>query len=100
MRRAVSLFLLTASLCSLLAICVQAVDYSYRTEAPSDYYPPTSYEDAYGSQYNHGGPNLVDYQVPELEYGTLSTTPPSPGFSRQWQMELGAAMGSAAAELM
>ena len=74
MRRAVSLFLLTASLCSLLAICAQAVDYSYRTEAPSDYYPPTSYEDAYGSQYNYGGPNLVDYQVPELEYGTLSTT--------------------------
>ena len=74
MRRAVSLFLLTVSLCATLSIGAQAADYSYRTEAPSDYYPSTSYEDAYGSQYNYGGPNLVDYQLPELEYGSFSTT--------------------------
>ncbi len=28
----------------------------------------------YGSQYNYGGRNAVDYDVPELEYGLQSTT--------------------------
>ena len=41
---------------------------------PQDYYGDTSYEDIYGSQYNYGGPNVVDFQIPELEYGILSTT--------------------------
>ena len=44
-----------------------ALDYSFTTEAPQDYYGSTSYEDVYGSQYNYGGKNVVDYQVPELE---------------------------------
>ena len=44
------------------------------TDASQDYYDDTSYEDVYGSQYNYGGPNVADYQVPDLEYGVLSTT--------------------------
>lgn len=51
-----------------------AADYSYTTKAPQDYYGSTSYEDVYGSQYNYGGRNAVDYDVPELEYGQPSTT--------------------------
>ena len=51
-----------------------AADYSYTTKAPQDYYGSTSYEDVYGSQYNYGGRNAVDYDVPELEYGRMSTT--------------------------
>ena len=51
-----------------------AADYSFTTDAPQDYYKSTSYEDIYGSQYNYGGRNVVDYQVPELEYGLQSTT--------------------------
>ena len=51
-----------------------ASDYSFTTTAPRDYYGSTSYEDVYGSQYNYGGKNVVDYQVPELEYGIQSTT--------------------------
>ena len=51
-----------------------AADYSFETTAPQDYYKSTSYEDVYGSQYNYGGRNLVDYQIPELEYGIQSTT--------------------------
>ena len=51
-----------------------ASDYSFTTTAPQDYYGSTSYEDVYGSQYNYGGKNVVDYQVPELEYGIQSTT--------------------------
>ena len=51
-----------------------ASDYSFTTTAPQDYYKSTSYEDVYGSQYNYGGRNAVDYDVPELEYGRFSTT--------------------------
>ncbi len=51
-----------------------AADYSFETTAPQDYYKSTSYEDVYGSQYNYGGKNVVDYQIPELEYGVQSTT--------------------------
>ena len=51
-----------------------ASDYSFTTSAPQDYFGSTSYEDVYGSQYNYGGRNVVDYDVPELEYGLQSTT--------------------------
>ena len=51
-----------------------ASDYSFTTTALQDYYNSTSYEDVYGSQYNYGGPNVVDYDIPELEYGRMSTT--------------------------
>ncbi len=51
-----------------------AADYGFATTAPQDYYKSGSYEDVYGSQYNYGGKNVVDYQVPELEYGQFSTT--------------------------
>ena len=51
-----------------------ASDYSFTTTAPQDYYGSTSYEDVYGSQYNYGGKNVVDYNIPELEYGRFSTT--------------------------
>ena len=51
-----------------------AADYSFTTKAPRDYYVSTSYEDIYGSLYNYGGRNVVDYDFPELEYGRPSTT--------------------------
>ena len=58
----------------VLAPSAYAADYSFETTAPQDYYKSTSYEDVYGSQYNYGGKNVVDYQIPELEYGLQSTT--------------------------
>ena len=57
-----------------MASNAMAADYSFTTDAPQDYYGDTSYEAIYGSQYNYGGPNVVDFQVPELEYGILSIT--------------------------
>lgn len=57
-----------------LSICAVAADYSFTTETPDDYYPSSSYEDLYGSRYNYGGQNLIDFQIPELEYGVFSTT--------------------------
>ena len=73
MRRALSVPLLALLLFSM-STGASASDYTFTTQAPSDYYSSSSYEDVYGSQYNFGGPNVVDYQIPELEFGTLSTT--------------------------
>ena len=46
-----------------MAANAMAADYSFTTDAPQDYYGDTSYEDIYGSQYNYGGPNVVDFQI-------------------------------------
>ena len=73
MRHALSVPLLVLLLFSM-STGASATDYTFTTQAPSDYYPSSSYEDVYGSRYNFGGANVVDYQIPELEFGTLSTT--------------------------
>lgn len=57
---------LAMSLTVSLAASARAADYAFATDAPQDYYGSTSYEDTYGSQYNYGGSNVADYQVPEL----------------------------------
>ena len=72
-RNLLSLALAAGAALSLTAPAF-ASDYSFTTKAPQDYYGSTSYEDVYGSQYNYGGRNVVDYDVPELEYGRTSTT--------------------------
>ena len=72
-RKIAGLMLSVAAALSM-AVPAFASDYSFTTDAPQDYYKSTSYEDVYGSQYNYGGRNVVDYQVPELEYGVQSTT--------------------------
>ena len=73
MRNLLGLALAAGAALSLTAPAF-ASDYSFATTAPQDYYGSTSYEDVYGSQYNYGGRNAVDYKVPELEYGRMSTT--------------------------
>ena len=65
---------LTATATASLSICAFAADYTFDTAADTDYYPSTSYEDTYGTVYHYGSKNLVDYQIPELPYGVLSTT--------------------------
>lgn len=65
---------LAAAMAFSLAASAHAADYSFTTDAPQDYYGDTSYEAIYGSQYNYGGRNLVDFQIPELQFGLLSTT--------------------------
>ena len=72
-RKITGLMLSVAAALSL-SVPAFASDYSFTTDAPQDFYGSTSYEDVYGSQYNYGGKNVVDYQVPELEYGVQSTT--------------------------
>lgn len=58
--RAVSGVILAATLLSLPATA-RAADYSFETEADTEYYGSTSYEEVYGSAYNYGGANVVDY---------------------------------------
>lgn len=65
---------LTAAAVMSLSVSAFAADYSFDGVSDTDYYPSTSYEDTYGSAYNYGGRNLVDYQIPELPYGVFSTT--------------------------
>ena len=72
-KRLLSAALMATTVLSL-TVSAHAADYSFTTDAPADYYPSSAYEDVYGSQYNYGGPNVVDYQIPELEFGVLSTT--------------------------
>lgn len=67
-------FALLFALTAALSVNAFAADYDFETGMDTEYYPSTSYEDAYGSAYNYGGPNLVDYQIPELPYGSFSTT--------------------------
>ncbi len=67
-------FALSAVMALSMTAPAFAADYTYTTKAPQDYYGSTSYEDVYGSQYNYGERNAVDYDVPELEYGRMSTT--------------------------
>lgn len=74
MKKLLSMTLLTAAMLSMLTVGAQAADYSFTTDGTPEYYGSTSYEEVYGSRYNYGGPNVVDYQIPELEYGSFSTT--------------------------
>lgn len=74
MKRMCMMTLLTAAMLSMLAVGAQAADYDFETDGTPEYYGSTSYADVYGSQYNYAGKNAVDYQTPELQYGTLSTT--------------------------
>lgn len=72
-RQSIGGLILAAALFAL-PTTAQAADYNFITDGTPEYYGSTSYEDVFGSQYNYGGPNVVDYQVPELEYGQFSTT--------------------------
>lgn len=74
MKKVLTMCLTLAAMISMMAVSASALDYSFRTDDTTDYYPDTSYEDVYGSRYNYGGTNLVDYQIPELPYGSFSTT--------------------------
>ena len=51
-----------------------ALDYSFTSTAPQNYYGSTSYESIYGSRYNYSGKNVADYDIPDLGYGRPSTT--------------------------
>lgn len=66
--------ILASCLSASLATAAIAVDYSFDGVAGAEFYPDTSYESVYGSRYNYGGINVVDYQIQALPYGRLDST--------------------------
>ena len=65
---------LGAALCLSLSMTVGASALEYNIDAveETEYYRSTNYESAYRSEYNYGGPNASDYDIPELPYGISS----------------------------
>ena len=76
-----------------LTVCAGAGDYNFAGVDPPAYYQATSYESVYGSGYNYGGANVVDYRMPELSYGLV--TQPSTGVAEQIRLSVGGSVGSA-----
>ena len=74
MKKCFSLTLTLAAMLSAMAVSAQAADYSFETDGTPEYYPASSYEDVYGSRYNYGEKNVVDYQIPKLEYESLASS--------------------------
>ena len=64
----------TTAVFAALAVSAGAMEYTFEGVPETEYYPSTNYEDAYGSRYNYGGSNAVDYVRPELPYGHPSNT--------------------------
>ena len=67
---------LGVGLCLMLALSASAsaADYTFDGVDGTDYYGATNYESAYGSAYNYGGKNAVDFAIPDLPYGVVSNT--------------------------
>ena len=73
-KHSLSILVLGLALSATLSMGANAADYNFSGTDGTDYYTSSSYEDVFGSQYNYGGRNVVDYQIPEPEYGVFSTT--------------------------
>ena len=74
MKKAFTL-IMTAILAVALTISAGAVDYDFRAKDDDDFYRSTNYEDMYGSRYNYGGQNVVDFVDASLLPGILMPTP-------------------------
>lgn len=70
-KRYISALITAVVLLTALTANAAAADYNILTEKETEYYGPTSYEDAYGA-YNYGELNRIDYEIPELPYGSSS----------------------------
>lgn len=82
MKRFFSIILAALSLTTALAAPASALEYTFETQSSADYYGSTSYEDIYGSRYNYGGANVIDFYDPtSLDYApsTSPTFAPAPG---------------------
>jgi LPXTG-site transpeptidase (sortase) family protein len=69
-------FFITAVLITTCGIIsATAADYTFKEKDNTDFYRPTPYEDIYGSQYNYGGQNAIDFYDPLALPGLVSPTP-------------------------
>ncbi|MBR0522231.1 MAG: sortase [Firmicutes bacterium] len=70
-RKKVFLSLAMAISLALSAVTfASAADYRFSGTEETEYYPDTSYEVQYRAEYKYGGTNLIDYEIPELPYGS------------------------------
>ena len=76
-RTAISLILMLVMVMSM-TVSAHAADYNFSGTAQAEFYPDTSYEDAYGSEYNYGGRNAIDYDYEALPYGVYSSVKTGP----------------------
>ena len=67
-------FMIGLILAGLLTMPASAIDYQISGVAQADFYTSTLYEDVYGTEYQYGGTNVSDFDIPALVYGSLSTT--------------------------
>lgn len=72
-RKAVTTLGALALLCSM-QLSAEALDYQFSEAELPEYYPSTSYENRYGAAYQYGGPNGIDFEIPELPYGRYVNT--------------------------
>ena len=76
-KKAVSFMLMLAMALSM-AVSAHAADYTFSGVQQTEFYPETSYEDAYGSEYNYGGRNAIDFDYNVLPYGVYSSAKTGP----------------------
>ena len=60
---------LALGLMAALAVNASAADYTFKTTPETNYYKSTDYTDLYDAEYNYGGQNVIDFDVPEIRYG-------------------------------
>ncbi len=60
---------LSLGLLAALAVNASAADYTFKTVPETSYYKSTDYTDLYDSEYNYGGMNVIDFDIPEIRYG-------------------------------
>lgn len=60
---------LALGMTAAMAVSANAADYSFSTEGETDYYKGTDYVDRYDAEYNYGGRNVIDFDIPEIGYG-------------------------------
>lgn len=53
-------------LCGLFTVGASAVDYNFAGVDNTGFYSSTNYQDEYGSRYNYGGNNVIDFELPPL----------------------------------
>lgn len=69
MKKRIMTLFLTLSLAASMAVSASAADYTFKTDPNPTYYGSTNYVDLYDAQYNYGGSNQIDYDVPVIRYG-------------------------------
>ena len=79
-----------AALAMALPMNAGAADYTFRASGSNDFHRPTTYEEVFGSSFNYGGHNVVDFRGDPVLPGLFSPTQqPAGGSDTGAQMQYG-----------